>query len=258
MKRKHFFRTASLCCGAGVLMAAMLLTGCQGDGGTGSQTTSQQNSQSASQQSVVQTPDNSTLVSEESKSLTSTAAETPFKTGTWRGFSQADSKEQYYFFSDDGGQVFGVEAHAGLPFAYDYENGRAVFHMGSADDNSPCTVEVAGDGSAMTLKWDNGTTETLTYVSSKGVDDYIYMFNDDIEKLAIAYYKQQSGSKSENLTAGVQGNGDGTVTVQVYENQGDHNSTAAWYTVDRETGKGTDKNSGKAVDLISAASKIAS
>lgn len=233
-------------------MAAMLLTGCQGD--TGSQTTSQQTSQSASQQSAAQTPGNS---SEESKSLNPTAT-SPFQTGTWYGFSQADNKEQYYFFTDDGGQVFGVESHTGLPFSYDYENGRAVFHMGSADDNTPCTVEVAGNGSAMTLKWDNGTTETLTYVSSKGVDDYIYMFNDDIEKLAIAYYKQDSGSQSQNLTAGVQGKGDGTVDIQVYENQGDHNSTAAWYTVDRATGKGTDKNSGKAVDLTSAASKIGS
>ena len=40
----------------------------------------------------------------------------------------------------------------------------------------------------------------------------------------------------------------GLTTIQVYENLGDHNSTAAWYTVDRITAQGTDGN-GQAVDL---------
>ena len=42
---------------------------------------------------------------------------------------------------------------------------------------------------------------------------------------------------------------DGSVTIQVYENLGDHNSTAAWYTVDRTTAAGTDAD-GHKVELL--------
>ena len=50
------------------------------------------------------------------------------------------------------------------------------------------------------------------------------------------------------MTSAAQTNEDGSVAIQVYENLGDHNSTAAWYTVDRITAAGTD-GSGNEVDL---------
>lgn len=37
--------------------------------------------------------------------------------------------------------------------------------------------------------------------------------------------------------------------IQIYENLGDHNSTAAWYTVDRITGTGTDE-AGAEISLV--------
>ena len=66
--------------------------------------------------------------------------------------------------------------------------------------------------------------------------------------LALTYYKERNSAQdTQGLTAAAQTNEDGTVTIQVYENLGDHNSTAAWYTVDRVTAQGTDGN-GQAVD----------
>ena len=50
------------------------------------------------------------------------------------------------------------------------------------------------------------------------------------------------------MVSAAQTNDDGSVSIQVYENLGDHNSTAAWYTVDRMTATGTD-SSGNDVDL---------
>ena len=40
-------------------------------------------------------------------------------------------------------------------------------------------------------------------------------------------------------------NEDNTVTVQLYDNLGDHNSTAAWYIVDRFTAEATDLFTGE-------------
>ena len=69
--------------------------------------------------------------------------------------------------------------------------------------------------------------------------------------LALDYYRTNSGAsagETQDLAAAAQANEDGTVTIQVYENLGDHNSTAAWYTVDPVTAQGTDGN-GQSVDL---------
>ena len=38
--------------------------------------------------------------------------------------------------------------------------------------------------------------------------------------------------------------------VQLYDNLGDHNSTSAWYVLDRFTAKGTDLLSGTEIDLL--------
>lgn len=174
---------------------------------------------------------------------------TAFQAGTWLG-TKDDGSQQYYFFSADGssGQIASLESGTGLGFAYEAASGQAVFHMGSADDRTPCTVKAA-DGGQITLQWENGGTETLKYVSSLGAEEFTFYTNDELCELALAYYRLTGGAASQNLTAGAEGNEDGTVNIQVYENLGDHNSTAAGYVIDRLTGKGTDANTGETVDL---------
>lgn len=39
------------------------------------------------------------------------------------------------------------------------------------------------------------------------------------------------------------------MTIQLYYNLDDHNSTCAWYQVARQTGIGKDVNSGEVIDL---------
>lgn len=243
-------------------LAALLLAGCQGNeaaAGTGSPPPEQSEPLSPEQSTPV-SPEQSTPVSPEQSepvppepsgsdtpAPTQSGTSSVFTPGTWL----AGSGGEYFYFYEDGksGSTRRWEEGMGTAFEYEYEDGRAVFHMMSVDDNTPCTVEVT-DADHITLRWDDGHTTELTYQGAGEIDFYS---NNELCDLAVAFYAQASGAETENLSAGAVTNEDGTVTVQVYENLGDHNSTAAWYTVDRLTGQGTDVNSGEAVDLSSAA-----
>ena len=175
-------------------------------------------------------------------------SQTVFTAGTWLATSDAGS-QQYYFFDADGtsGRTSSLENGMGLGFAYEYADGQAVFHMGSADDSTSCSVQQEGD--TITFGWEHGSTERLTYVSELGADDFVFYSNEELCDLALAYYRATNSEASENLTAAAAGNEDGSVAIQIYENLGDHNSTAAWYTVDRMTGQGVNANTGDPVDL---------
>lgn len=230
-------------------LAALLLAGCQGNepaAGTGSPPPVQSTPASPEQSEPV-----STAPAEPSdggtEAPTQSSGSSVFTPGTWL----AGSGGEYFYFYEDGksGSTRRWEEGMGTAFEYEYEDGRAVFHMMSVDDNTPCTVEVT-DAEHITLRWDDGHTTELTY---QGAGEIGFYSNNELCDLAVAFYAQASGAETEKLSAGAVTNEDGTVTVQVYENLGDHNSTAAWYTVDRLTGQGTDVNSGEAVDLSSAA-----
>lgn len=241
-------------------LTALLLAGCQGNepaAGTGSP---------PPEQSTPVSPEQSESVSpEQSESVTpqpsdteaptqSSGATSVFTPGTWLG-TAGDGNQQYYFFYKEGwaGSTANLEYGIGVAFSYEPgEDGSVVFHMGAVDISSSCTVEVT-DAEHITLLWEDGSREDLAYVSPLGAGEFTFYSNNELCDLAIAYYAQASGAQAQNLTAGAVTNEDGTVTVQVYENLGDHNSTAAWYTVDRFTGQGTDVNSGEAVDLSTAA-----
>lgn len=112
---------------------------------------------------------------------------TAFQAGAWLGTKEYGS-QQYYFFSAGGslGQAASLESGTGLGFVYESASGQAVFHIGSADDRTPCTVKTADDGQ---LQWENGGTETLTYASSLGAEEFTFYSNDGLCGLALAYYR---------------------------------------------------------------------
>ena len=169
----------------------------------------------------------------------------PSPPGTW-----LSDTGQYYFFDENGadGRTASLEDGTGVGFSYTLDGARANFSMGAADNSSPCTVSREGD--TITLDWEDGTAEHLTYVSSQGSDSFRFYSNRELAELGLAYYKANSGGQDGGeLTAAAQTNDDGSVTIQVYENLGDHNSTAAWYTVDRTTAAGTDAD-GHEVELL--------
>ncbi|MCI8400367.1 MAG: hypothetical protein HFF90_13390 [Oscillibacter sp.] len=118
--------------------------------------------------------------------------------------------------------------------------------MGSAGNTSACTLDRM-DAEHITIKWEDGREESLSYISEEGSGEFRFYSNNTLRNLAMSCYSRAfEGMK--RLSAAAVTNKDGTVTIRVYENQEDHNS-AAWYTVDRRTGKGIDANTGEAVDL---------
>ena len=192
-----------------------------------------------------QTPDASGSTAAESPSA-SPSAEIIFTPGTW-----LSDRGQYYFFDegDATGRTASLDDGTGVGFTYNINGMEAAFSMGAADSTSSCAVSRSGD--TVTLEWGDGTTEHLTYVSAEGSDTFQFYSNQELADLALTFYQGGgSAQDSQNLTASAQTNDDGSVSIQVYENLGDHNSTAAWYTVDRTTAAGTD-GSGGTVDLDS-------
>ena len=167
-----------------------------------------------------------------------------FQAGTW-----LSDQGQYYFFDEgaNSGRTSSLEDGTGIPFAYTFDGSQAVFSMGMAGNDLSCDVTISEN--TLTLRWEDGTTETLTFVSDLGSDRFQFYSNSALCQLALDYYKAHSeGADTEGLTAAAQTSEDGTVSIQVYQNLGDHNSTAAWYTVDRLTAQGTD-GTGASVDL---------
>ena len=167
-----------------------------------------------------------------------TASDGLIQAGTW--LSDAG---QYWFFDEDAasGRTRSLENGTGVGFTYTRKDGQAAFAMGSEDAVRDCTLTMGTD--TLTMQWADGATETLTFVSDQSSDEFTFYSDRELETLALAYYKAQNpGEDTDGLTAAAQTNEDGTVTIQVYENLGDHNSNAAWYTVDRLTARGTDGN----------------
>ena len=171
-----------------------------------------------------------------------------FTPGTWLSDGVADG--QLYFFDPDGasGRTAGLESGMGAAFTYTCADGEAEFRMGSEDTVLRCQVLSLGDG-CLTLQWDDGSEEKLTYLSEEGSDTFRFYSNDELCRLAVAHCAAENGISADELEAGAQTNDDGTVSIQVYQNLGDHNSTAAWYTVDRFTAQGSNDTTGESVSL---------
>jgi len=70
----------------------------------------------------------------------------------------------------------------------------------------------------------NGQTEK-TYTQS------------ELEQMALNYYEALTGYRPSMVASIV--NEDGTLSIQMYDSLGDHNSTSDWYTVDMKTAEGT-------------------
>ncbi len=166
---------------------------------------------------------------------TSTSADAPvFKPGAWRG-----SSGYILFYADGtGGATRDFEYGIGVAFEYEYGDGNITFHMGSADDN---TIAVPSDitEDSVTLTWEDGTAEKFVFVSDNA-EGFQFYSNEELVQIAQRYYKANSPEGYVPGMAGIQNNDDGTVTIQLYDSLEDHNSTSAWYTIDRVTLTGTD------------------
>ena len=224
MKKRYFAGIACL-----AISLTMLLAAC---GNTGSDPSAPEQPPAASDHTTTETPS------------ASSNEDVTFTPGTW-----LSDGGQYYFFDEGGttGRTASLEDGTGVGFTYSIVGTEAAFSMGAADNTSSCAV--SRDGDTIALVWADGATEKLTYVSEQGSDTFQFYSNQELADLALNFYKENNHAQdNQNLASAAQANDDGSVSIQVYENLGDHNSTAAWYTVDRMSATGTD-GSGNEVDL---------
>ena len=171
-----------------------------------------------------------------------TEAVTSIKPGTWRG------TDSYFFFYEDGkgGSTLDFDYGMGLGFEYDLtEDGHLIFHMGSADSDLSTSYVLDGDTLYLT-KDDDGSTDTLVYVSES--PNLKFYTNQELANIAQYYYMANNDGYVPEAS-GIQTNDDGTVTIQLYDQLEDHNSTAAWYTIDRVTLLGIDEITQTQIDF---------
>lgn len=165
--------------------------------------------------------------------------------GTWLG--QNKDTATYYFFDRDSttGRTASLESGIGVGFSYSMEGETIRFRLGAEDETRTATLTMT-DPTHGTLRWENGQEETMTFVSDKGSDTFQFYSNDELCQMAAAYYVRTTGEAAPQAAADLSTE---TVSIQLYRNLGDHNSTYAWYEVSRFTAKGRDANSGQAIDL---------
>lgn len=160
----------------------------------------------------------------------------------------------YSYEGSEGGLTFtpvAYDNHGGLhhnvPGSYPAE------YLPDPESTISATIEEVSDDEII-LHWENDLTETLTLVQDNGEepDEFPTFFcNAELASMAIDHYAQTVPYEDlMGMTGSSMTNVDNTVTVQLYENLGDHNSTAAWYIVDRFTATGTDLLSGEEIDLL--------
>ena len=203
--------------------AALLLTGCQSD-----------KASSPAEEISTAAPSAEQTTSPADTSAETTPAEEPAVT-TAQPTAEASTPE------DSTNAEYGI----GVPFEYEYGDGNIVFHMGAADNN---TIAVPSDiaEDSVTLTWEDGTAENFVFVSDNAENFHFYT-NEELVQIAQRYYKANSPEGYVPGMAGTQNNDDGTVTIQLYDSLEDHNSTSAWYTIDRVNLTGTDDMTGSAV-----------
>lgn len=180
----------------------------------------------------------------ESKAPSSDQVQT-FRAGTW--LAKSKDTAAYYFFDADGvsGRTASLETGMGVGFSYTVDGERIVFRMGSADAKQQGVLSITDD-TAAAITWEDGREESMTFVSEQGSDAFHFFSNEELCAMATAYYKETTGEAAPQAAADLEFE---TVTIQLYHNLGDHNSTCAWYQVNRITGKGTDVNSGQEINF---------
>jgi hypothetical protein len=183
-------------------------------------------------------------------SSAASAQSTAFKAGTWLSYGAGEYA--YYFFDADGssGRTVRQMDGMGLGFTYTVNGTDIVFCMGSADNPAPGTLTVT-DEEHITLQWNEGIQEELTYLSDDTSDSFHFYSDADLCEMALTYCQTHAEPTEDlsGLQAATAVNEDGSVGIQVFDTLDNHNSNYAWFTVDRQTAVGTDDVTGEAVDL---------
>lgn len=79
------------------------------------------------------------------------------RAGVWKS-----AENTYTFYNEISGNVINNETETGLAFSFEPSENGLMFHLGSAEDNSPAIVSII-DENTVELTWPDGSYETLTY-----------------------------------------------------------------------------------------------
>ncbi len=170
--------------------------------------------------------------------------------GVWLAATDVGYSNYYYFNAEEhSGQYVSLDYGLGMPFSYGGSGKKLIFFLGEEAAAYPATLETNGPDS-FKLIWEDSLPETLTFVSEGTLEDFHFYSNDALAQMAIEHYAEEDEDETPPTQYGVMTNEDNTVTVQLYDNLGDHNSTSAWYIVDRFTAMGTDLLTGEEIDLL--------
>lgn len=182
--------------------------------------------------------------------------DSPFKSGVW--MASGEETDQYYFFNEDGTSGSRVDYEKGInsEFSYAPDGDKTVFRMKSDDKTLPCKI-VTKDETHIALEWDEQPAEQLTFFSPLDSEHFHFYTNEELCKMALEDYELYYGPGDPPFSVDAGDNGDGTVTIQIYQILSGHNSTAAWYQIDRCTGEGKDVNSGDSIDLTKGSPDVA-
>ena len=162
-----------------------------------------------------------------------------FEPGIWWSTSSDGDRYFCFYTGSSSGSFQDQENGLGMAFSYEIsdEENIIIFHIGDAE-SSERVQAVFADSNTAVLTWSNGSTETLSYQGLGNFDTFHFYSNLELCEMALDYYESRYAYRPEDASAEVQA--DGKIAVQLYDSLDDHNSTSAWYTVDRFTAQGTD------------------
>ena len=168
-------------------------------------------------------------------------------TGVWLARTDVGYSNYYYFNSEEqNGRYASLDYGLGMSFNYEGAGDELVFLMGDDAEAHTARIEHA-EGDRFTLLWENNLSEHMEFVCEGSLDEFRFYSNDELIRMSAAYFARK-GEAVPSMSAAIT-NADNTVTVQLYDNLGDHNSTSAWYVLDRFTATGTDLFTGMEIDL---------
>ncbi len=188
---------------------------------------------------------------EESASA-SQAEKTVFPAGTWMLYEVTALDELipigYCFTNDDGRSGENWLFEDGSSYQFEYEI--SINEIRVAVDGQDVIVPVAGgDLSYVMLDIpDCGRVDMVYFSDGTRADVPEFYSNEQLGLMAQQYYTILN--EYTPSCVGTQNNADGTVTIHLYDSFEDHNSTSAWYTVDRWSTVGTDDILGEEINLL--------
>ncbi len=228
-------------------MLSMSLVGC-------GEKTSENSVKVVSTQTSAETQDN-TAESTANKTEAETSAQTEiapehdefFTSGVWH-VSTNDIPVGYYIMDEgvNSGRTIDFESGKGVSFSYTIGINEAVFSFGSSDNEMLYKI-VKGDPSFVVFELPDGSQFKMSHDPELSPENLDFYSNTELCDMALNYFTAHNDYTPSNAAALT--NSDGTVTIQLYDNLGDHNSNTTWYTVDRFTASGTDDSTGEEIQL---------